>query len=309
MGTKQLYTHSEFKRDARLLADKIIQVNAGYVYAGIYGVPSGGIPLAMELARLLSLPLIMRPEKMGDRVLIVDDLIDSGRTRSQFPTQDFACLHEKKHASVKATFSVHKEVEAWIVYWWEGTEEKSIEDAVVRQLQFIGENPNREGLMETPTRVVKAWGELFGGYQQKPEDVLKTFVDGACDEMVLLSDIEFYSTCEHHLLPFFGKAHVAYIPDGKVIGVSKLARLLDMYAKRAQIQERIGEQVTSALMEHLRPKGAACIISAQHFCMKSRGVRKQDSMMVTSSLKGVFLDKPESRSELLSLIAMQGERR
>jgi GTP cyclohydrolase I len=120
--------------------------------------------------------------------------------------------------------------------------------------------------------------------------------------MVLLKDIEMFSTCEHHWLPFFGKAHIAYIPGTKLVGISKLARLLDIFARRLQIQERIGDQVTTAIMELLEPKGAACIIEAQHFCMKARGVEKQNSIMVTSSMKGVFLSKPEAKQELLSLI-------
>lgn len=169
-------------------------------------------------------------------------------------------------------------------------------------LQLIGENPSREGLKDTPARVVRSWRELFAGYRQNPADVFRTFTDGACNEMVILRDIEFYSTCEHHMLPFFGRAHIAYLPNGLVIGVSKLARLLDIFSRRLQIQERIGQQVTAALMEHLHPLGAACVIEAQHFCMKARGVQKQDSVMVTSSLRGVFLTDAPARSEFLRLI-------
>jgi len=175
-------------------------------------------------------------------------------------------------------------------------------EAVIQQLLYIGENPKREGLLKTPERVVKSWKELYAGYDKDPKDIMTTFKDGACDEMVVLKDIEMYSMCEHHLLPFFGKVHIAYIPDGKVIGVSKLARLLEIFARRAQIQERIGEQVTGALMEYLQPKGAACIIEATHLCMMARGIQKQNSTMVTSSLKGVFLDKLDVRNELMRLI-------
>ena len=170
----------------------------------------------------------------------------------------------------------------------------------------IGENPDREGLVDTPKRVVKAWGEIFAGYKMKPGDIVTTFDADGYNELVLLKNIEFYSTCEHHMLSFSGKAHVGYIPNGKIIGISKLARLLDIYAKRMQIQERIGQQVTDALMELLNPLGAACIIEAQHLCMRCRGVEKQESTMVTSSLKGVFLDDTDmgraARAELMSLI-------
>lgn len=176
-----------------------------------------------------------------------------------------------------------------------------VESAIRTVLQFIGEDPTREGLQETPSRVLKSYREIFGGYGVDPASVFKVFEDGACDEMVVLKDIEFWSTCEHHIQPFYGKAHIAYIPNGKVIGVSKLARLLDVFSRRLQIQERICQQVTEALMEHLQPKGAACVLEARHLCMTCRGVGKQNSVMVTSSLKGEFL-LPEVRQEFLSFI-------
>jgi GTP cyclohydrolase I len=177
-----------------------------------------------------------------------------------------------------------------------------MKETVREQLLFIGEDPKREGLLKTPERVEKAWNEIFAGYKKDPKDLLTTFDSDGCDQVVLLKDIELFSMCEHHLLPFFGVAHVAYIPNKKVIGISKLARLLDIYARRAQIQERIGEQVTTALMEHLSPKGAACIIEATHMCMRMRGVSKQHSTMVTSSMKGVFFTDSAARSELMQLI-------
>ena len=142
------------------------------------------------------------------------------------------------------------------------------ENIISQQIKIIGDDPLREGLIETPRRVLKAYGEIFAGYKQSPADVFTTFESDGYDEIVLLKDFEFYSTCEHHILPFFGKAHVAYIPNGRIVGISKLARLFDIYAKRLQIQERIGEQVTDALMNYLNPKGAACIIEATHLCMK-----------------------------------------
>lgn len=179
---------------------------------------------------------------------------------------------------------------------------EKIQQTIVDQLQYIGEDPHREGLLETPNRIVRAWGELFSGYQKDPADLLTTFATDGYDQMVVLKDIEFFSMCEHHILPFFGKAHVAYIPGGKVIGISKLARLVDIYARRLQIQERLGEQVTTALMDYLQPQGAACIIEAVHMCMRMRGCAKQHSTMITSSLKGDFLHQGEARAELLQLI-------
>lgn len=171
-------------------------------------------------------------------------------------------------------------------------------------LRFIGEDPEREGLIDTPTRVADSYSQLFGGYGQDPSAVVKAFEDGACDEMVVLRDIEFYSMCEHHMLPFFGRAHIGYLPDKRVIGVSKLARLLEIYSRRLQIQERIGQQVTTALMEHLKPRGAGCILTAQHLCMTCRGVGKQNSVMVTSSLKGVFLQEAKVRDEFFRMIRL-----
>jgi GTP cyclohydrolase I len=294
---KVFYSLPEFQADIKILANQVRDMG----YAGLYGIPKGGVPVAMALSDASEIPLVT---SVSEGVLVVDDLIDTGRTRSRYPDNDMAVLHRKAWAPVdrQTVFCVHQDCKDWIVYWWEGTEEKSVEDIIIRQLQFIGEDPTREGLLETPGRVIKAWGELFSGYKQDPTKILKSFKEGACDEMVLLKGIEFYSCCEHHLLPFFGKAHIAYIPDGRVVGISKLARLLEVFARRLQIQERLGQQITETLMKELKPKGAACILEAQHFCMVSRGVQKQNSIMVTSSLKGVFLEKPEVRAEFMGLI-------
>lgn len=174
--------------------------------------------------------------------------------------------------------------------------------ALTDALSVIGDDPSREGLIDTPDRIIRSWGELFSGYKQNPEDVLTTFTEGACDEMVIVKDIQFYSTCEHHMIPFFGTAHIAYIPNGKVVGVSKLVRLLNVFARRMQIQERIGTQVVDALMKYLEPKGAACVIEAQHLCMKARGVQNQTSVMQTSALRGAFKDEAETRNEFLGMI-------
>jgi GTP cyclohydrolase I len=177
-----------------------------------------------------------------------------------------------------------------------------MKDTIKKQIEFIGDDPDREGLKDTPNRIIRAWkNELFIGYSQNPKELLTTFSSDGYDQIVLLKNIELFSMCEHHMLPFYGKAHVAYIPGKKIIGISKLARLVDIYAKRLQIQERIGEQVTTALMEYLQPQGVACIIEAIHMCMRMRGCSKQHSKMVTSSLKGVFRQET-AKSELLSLI-------
>lgn len=177
-------------------------------------------------------------------------------------------------------------------------------EIIRRQLEYIGENPDREGLIDTPERIIKMWKEIYAGYSMKVEDILTTFSADGYNQIILLKDIEFYSMCEHHNVPFYGKVHVAYLPGEKIVGISKLARLVDMYSKRMQIQERIGEQVTDALMKYLQPKGAACIIEASHLCMKMRGVEKQNSIMVTSSMRGAFLNNESLKQELLNLIGI-----
>lgn len=178
-----------------------------------------------------------------------------------------------------------------------------IKRAIREILAFIDPDPERDGLKETPNRVLKAYKELFSGYHKKPEDVVTVF-EQSYDEMVVSKNIEFTSFCEHHLLPFSGVAHIGYIPgimSHKVIGLSKLARILDIYAKRLQIQERLTVQVTEALDRLLLPEGSACVIEAKHSCVNCRGVNKQQSTMVTSSLTGAFRHTAV-RSEFLNLI-------
>ena len=185
-----------------------------------------------------------------------------------------------------------------------GDKEKAIA-AVAEIIKYLGENAAREGLKDTPRRVVESWDRIYGGYNQRIEDILTFFEEDNViphGQIILLKDIEFFSTCEHHLLPFVGKAHVAYIPQSKVVGISKLARMVEMFSRRLQIQERIGNEVTQVLMDNLNCEAAACIIESKHFCMTCRGVEKQNSVMVTSSLRGSFMNDPQTRNELLNLI-------
>ena len=169
-------------------------------------------------------------------------------------------------------------------------------------MEYIGEDTSREGLIETPKRMRRAWEEIMAGYKINPKDLIKTFVKGTCEEMVILKNAEFYSTCEHHFFPFFGHCSIGYIPNGKVIGVSKLARLLDCFSKRMQIQERMTSQIADFLMDELGAKGVYVICEGVHFCMTSRGVKKQDASMITSAIRGVFKDSAEARNEFLHLI-------
>jgi len=174
-------------------------------------------------------------------------------------------------------------------------------------LEYMGEDADREGLRETPKRMLAAFGEYFSGYREDPREHLeKTFeeVEGY-DEMVLVSDIDVHSHCEHHLAPFVGKAHVAYIPNGRVVGLSKLARVVDVYARRLQVQEKMTMQIAHVIDEVLQPSGVAVIIQCRHFCMCHRGVRKPYAWTTTSKLSGAFLNNPSSRLELFKLISMQ----
>lgn len=175
---------------------------------------------------------------------------------------------------------------------------------VRRLLELVGDDPGREGLHETPMRVAKAWAHWCRGYGQTASDVLKVFEDGAesCDEMVIVKDIPFYSHCEHHLAPIFGTATVAYIPDGKIVGLSKLSRLVDLYARRLQVQERLTNQIADALAKHLAPQGIGVLIRARHLCMESRGVCQQGHHTITSALRGVMRDNDRTRNEFLNLV-------
>ncbi len=268
-----------------------------------YPVPNGGIPAALLVVdcfnsshRDVHLELHHNPRVCD---FIIDDIVDSGKTREELrqehPHLPFMALVDK--------LGYHKDwLHRWVVFPWEHMAKiDGPQDNIRRLLQFIGEDVDREGLKETPARVVRSYAELFAGYKQDPKDVMKFFEDGLTDEMVILRDIPMASTCEHHMLPFLGQAHIAYIPDKRIIGVSKLARLLDIYARRLQVQERLCQQVTQALDEHLHPKGSACVIEATHLCLQCRGASKSGAKMVTSSLTGVFR-QPEVRGEFLRLI-------
>jgi GTP cyclohydrolase I len=179
-----------------------------------------------------------------------------------------------------------------------------IEHAVREILRAIGEDPDRDGLRETPARVARAMSEQFAGLRLQPADVLTTVFDADHEEMVLVRDIELYSTCEHHLVPFIGRAHVGYIPNekGQITGLSKLARLVDVYARRPQVQERMTSQIADAMMATLEPRGAIVIIEAEHLCMSMRGVRKPGAKTVTSAVRGIFLNSESTRAEAMSLL-------
>jgi len=175
--------------------------------------------------------------------------------------------------------------------------------AVQEILLAVGENPDREGLKQTPLRVARMYAEVFGGLHESPRQHLKTFFTEQYDELVVLRDIPFHSMCEHHLLPFAGDAHIAYLPDGRIVGVSKLARVVEAYARRPQVQERMTSQIADLLMEELHAKGVAVILRATHLCMTCRGVKKPGSLMVTSALRGLCKSDARTRGEVMMLLA------
>ena len=181
--------------------------------------------------------------------------------------------------------------------------EIQFEEAVKAMMRHVGEDPQREGLLDTPKRVKKAYEFIFGGYKQDAREILESALfTSSNDEMVLIKDIEFYSTCEHHLLPIIGRAHVAYIPNGKVVGLSKIPRVVDVFARRMQIQEQLTEQIADAIMETIDPKGVAVVIQARHMCMEMRGVEKINSTTTSSALRGLFKRDEKTRAEFFSLI-------
>jgi len=177
-------------------------------------------------------------------------------------------------------------------------------EIVRRLLAYIGEDPDREGLLETPARFLKAWEEYTRGYRERPEDILKSFEDGAQSvaELVIVRDIPVYSLCEHHLAPFFGKAYVGYVPDKRILGLSKISRLVEIFGRRLQVQERLTNQIADALDTHLQPLGVAVVIECRHMCMESRGVRHTGTATVTSALRGSIKTNADTRREFLSLI-------
>jgi GTP cyclohydrolase I len=304
MRPKRFLTHVDcFAACAKLATDCGFRDDDDSVTA-VYGVPRGGIPVAYLLKGLVgsACRLVDRPERA---TLIVDDVIDSGATRQRHLDNPEWKVPGRFVALASYLFPP-KQPDEWIVFPWEqgpGGADTSADDIVTRLLEVIGEDPTREGLKETPRRVLAAWKEWSSGYGKDPKEILKSFADGRerYDEMVVVKDLPFYSMCEHHLAPFFGTASIAYIPERSIVGLSKLGRVLEIFARRLQVQERLTTQVADALQDNLAPKGVGVLVKARHLCMESRGYARQGHETVTSALRGVFL-KPEVRAEFLSLV-------
>ena len=263
------------KRDNRLL---------------IWGVPRGGEHIAKIL---LDEGLAIVSKELNDDVdVIVDDIVDSGKT------QDY---YEGTNATNGYFWAPYKSEGVWHIFPWEEAQKSEAERLITRIIQHIGDDPERPGLKETPQRVVKSWEELFSGYKGAAVDYLKLFKSTSRD-LIICKDIEFYSMCEHHMLPFFGKIHIGYIPDGYVIGLSKLARIADHFSRTLKTQENLTDNVATFLEYNITDnKGVGVIIEAKHLCMCGRGVNKQHSTMTTSAMLGSFRSA-ELRQEFLHLI-------
>ena len=249
----------------------------------IYGIPRGGTHVAYLLKETfpIAFEVVHFPEAAH---CFVDDIIDSGKTRDRYKDK----YGKFVFAMIDKTNS--KIDNRWYIFPWENDEEGSAEDIVTRTLQFIGEDVKRDGLIDTPRRVIKAWRELYAGYKMNPQEILSKQFENETkyDQMVISRNIDFYSTCEHHMLPFYGQAHIAYLPKDKIVGISKLARLVECFSRRLQVQERMTQQIADLIDEELQPLGCAVYVEGQHLCQQARGIQKINSVMVTSALKGVF---------------------
>jgi len=271
----------------------------------IFGVPRGGMCLCNYIEEA---ELVLYPEQAD---FILDDIIDSGATKEKFSKykKPFLAIVDKTKEG-KYTSKFFNEMDhvlddhelGWVAFPWEN--ETSPEDAVERIIQYLGEDVSRQGLIDTPRRVLKALAEMTSGYDQSATELLQTTFESDHDQMIISKGIRFTSLCEHHILPFVGTVAVAYIPKkGKVVGLSKLSRVVQVFAKRLQIQERMTSQIAEAIQEALDCLGTGVIVKAHHSCMGCRGANQPDSEMITSELLGVFR-KPEVRSEFMKLSGM-----
>lgn len=251
-----------------------------------YGVPRGGTIVAGLTGKAVDTP--------EEADYIIDDLIDSGRTRDKwkekYPDKPFVALYNKLNGDKYL---------GWIEFPWEEKGERDAEDSVARLLQAFGEDTNREGLRETPKRYVK----FFKEFLNPPDWNCTTFDSEGYDEMIVQTNIPYHSLCEHHIAPFFGVGHIAYIPDKRIVGLSKLARTLETFSRRLQNQERITNQVAEFLQNQLNPKGVAVVLTAKHMCMEMRGVKKHDTYTTTSKLIGSFKEDHKCKAEFLQYIS------
>lgn len=268
-------------------------------YTSIYGVPRGGIYVVIALAQILHIPLIEKAQ-ITKSTLIVDDLIDSGKTRRRYPNNDFACLYNKSQEAINVgskgrNYTASGVGRDWVEFFWEReANEHPAEDAVTRMLELIGENLNRPGLKDTPTRVVKMWKEIFRGYDEAQKPEITVFSnDGSdgfkCDTM-LRDEGYFFSHCEHHVVPFFGQYFFGYIPGDLLLGASKIARTVDYFSARLQIAERLVSDIVGYLDAKVQSKGMILVMKARHLCKEMRGVKKVNSPFEAIAVTGYFAE-------------------
>lgn len=301
MSSKILLSHHDVDIAAKNLAALISKLSITSNNPKIYCIPRGGVFAGYALKNhYKNITLVSTP---AEAEFFLDDLIDSGSTMErycdEYPGIPFYALFDKR---VQPQYK-----DSWLTFPWEvadNDEVETVENNILRLLQHIGEDPKRGGLLETPRRVAKAWEFWTSGYDvTNYSSLLKVFEDGSegYDQMVVVKDIPFYSHCEHHLAPFFGTATIAYIPKGKIVGLSKLSRLVDVFARRLQVQERLTNNIATVLQSHLSPMGVGVLIKARHLCMESRGICQQGHHTVTSALRGVIKEDVATRAEFMDL--------
>lgn len=290
-------------RDVQEIVDEIARgwINGGLT--GVFGVPRGGCTPAGMLATALGIEVLDELPESPKGVLVVDDLVDSGETLRKYWDAGFVvdALYRKSHSPDNLPGG-RRTVDGWLVFPWEragGAQVETVEQNIVRVLQFIGEDPTRDGLINTPARVVRALTELTAGYEADLGEILATQFAEDHNQMIVVKQVPFSSLCEHHMLPFVGHATVGYVPSDGIVGLSKLARVVEAFARRLQVQERMTDQIVDALTEHLKPLGVGVRIEASHSCMSMRGVQRS-AQMVTTRLTGVMESDP-LRSEFISL--------
>lgn len=291
----------ELQKMAKVLKRKLL----------IYGIPKSGSIVASHLAASEPsfLVVVYQPEKAD---CFVDDIIDTGTTQERYCERYGKKTYALYGKGRQKNCIVQVPRTTWVEFPWEQEDitRKEHQDFIVRLLEELGEDANREGLRDTPARFLKAWREMTAGYTMditlKGMESSDLLSPADTHGMVVAHDIAFHSLCEHHLLPFVGKVHVGYLPDHHLIGHSKIPRIVEMYARRLQVQERIGQQICDTLEEVLQPRGIGVIVEASHFCMMMRGVKKESARIITSHLKGAFKDDPRTRQEFLTLIGFPG---
>ena len=307
MNNKVKITYDRYKVAIAEIARQIKEKKR--CYKSIYPIPRGGYFTAIELSRLLDTPIECDKANIDYSTLVVDDICDSGRTIKEFDGYDTAVAFAKERSLKKVSFcgGIVPEND-WLVF--PNEHETTVEENITRILEYIGENPTREGLVGTPDRIIRMWGEIFRGYDKAQQPKITTFdngKDGIVYDNMVVDEGDFHSVCEHHMMPFFGKYWFAYIPNpkGKILGISKIGRVVDFCAARMQIQERlvhdIVDMLTKALGEDNPPLGVALVMRGEHLCKTMRGVKKKGKMM-SSYLVGAFKEDAQVRNEFMQLV-------